>query len=192
MLVDDLPDVYMITDDDFETVEALVSKVEHQLKKGIKLVQLRIKKEKKEGYAFYANALLKLCHPYSAKLVLNHSLKSFPNLDCFGIHITSSELMETQNIPDEIRKKYTISCPVHNHQELAKAHELKLDFAILTAIRQSISHPGAPYIGWEESERLVKQSAIPLYAAGGMNINDLQKVKDLGFVGVASLGALWK
>jgi|GEM_PF-6420086 len=192
MLVNDLPDVYMITNDNFETADALISKVEHQLKKGIKLVQLRIKKQKKDSYEFYAGELLKTCNHYSAKLVLNHSLKSFPDLDCFGIHITSSELMETQNIPDEIRKKYTLSCPIHNHQELAKANELKLDFAILTAIRQSISHPGAPYIGWEESERLVKKSAIPLYAAGGMNISDLQKVKDRGFVGVASLGALWE
>jgi 8-oxo-dGTP diphosphatase len=192
MLVKELPDVYMITNDDFETAQALINKVEQQLKKGIKLVQLRIKKEKKESYESYAKELLKLCNQYDAKLVLNHNLKSFPNLDCFGIHITSNELMETQTIPDKIRKKYTISCPVHNHQELTKAHELKLDFAILTAIRQSISHPGAPYIGWEKSEKLVIESAIPLYAAGGMTVNDLQKVKDLGFVGVASLGALWK
>jgi len=186
-----LPDVYMITNDDFEDAETLVNKVEHQLKKGIKLVQLRIKNKKNDSYELYANALFKLCNKYSAKLILNHSLRSLPNLDCFGIHITSSELMETQSIPDEIRKKYTISCPVHNDQELDRANELKLDFAILTPIQQSISHPHVPYIGWKESEMLLKRSDIPLYAAGGMGINDLQQVKDLGFVGIACLGALW-
>lgn len=187
-----LPEIYMITNDDFDDVEMLLNKVEHQLKKGIKLVQLRIKKKKKDSYEFYANQLVKICDKHAAKLVLNHSLKSLPNLDCFGIHITSNELMETQNIPDGIRKKYQISSPVHNEQELARANELKLDFAILTPIQKSISYPHVPFIGWNESEMLLKKTDIPLYAAGGMNVNDLQKAKDLGFVGIACLGALWE
>jgi 8-oxo-dGTP diphosphatase len=186
-----LPEVYMITNDDFDDTETLINKVELQLKMGIKFVQLRIKKNKKDGYAFYANELFKLCNKYSAKLILNHSLKSFPNLDCFGVHITSNELMEIQSIPDELRKKYTVSSPIHNEQELERANQLKLDFAIMTPIQKSISHPHVPYIGWKESEMLLKKSDIPLYAAGGMSVNDLQKVKALGFVGIACLGSLW-
>jgi len=186
-----LPEIYMITNDDFEEVETLISKVEQQLKNGIRLVQLRIKKEKKDSFEFYADALLRKCNQYSAKLVLNHSLKSFLNLDCFGIHITSNELMETKNIPNEIRKKYKISSPVHNYQELERANKLKLDFAIVTPIQKSISHPRAPSIGWKESGMFLKKADLPLYAAGGMHIHDLQKAKDLGFVGIACLGALW-
>jgi 8-oxo-dGTP diphosphatase len=186
-----LPDVYMITSDDFDDAITLINKVEQQLKKGIRLVQLRIKNKKKDGYEFYANAVLNVCDRYSAKLVLNHSLKSFPNINCFGIHITSKELMETHDIPDEIRKKYILSCPVHNQQELIKAHELRLDFATLTPIQQSISYPDAPYIGWDEAAELIKKSDIPLYAAGGMQIGDVHKAKDLGFMGIASIGALW-
>jgi len=192
--------MYMITSDHFNDADMLISNVEYQLKKGIKLVQLRIKSKKRDNYEdnyedsyeFYANQLIRLCNQYSAKLVLNHSLKSFPNVDCFGIHITSSELMETQSIPDEIRKQYTISCPIHNYRELDQANELKLDFAILTPIQKSISHPDVPYIGWEQSATFLKRTDIPLYAAGGMTINDLSKAKELGFVGVACLGTLWR
>jgi len=46
MSVRDLPDVYMITNDDFEDVETLIKKVDHQLNQGIRLVQLRIKNKK--------------------------------------------------------------------------------------------------------------------------------------------------
>lgn len=191
MSVRDLPDVYMITNDDFEDVETLIKKVDHQLNQGIRLVQLRIKNKKDAGYDFYAKKLLDLCNRYSANLVLNHTIKSLPDVNCYGIHITSSELMETKSIPDAIREKYTISCPVHNYQELAKAHVLKLDFAILTPIQKSFSSPGAPFIGWDGAAKLFKETNIPLYAAGGMRINDLKKVKELGFVGIASMGSLW-
>ena len=191
MSVRDLPDVYMITNDDFEDVETLIKKIDHQLNQGIRLVQLRIKNKKDAGYDFYAKKLLDLCNRYSANLVLNHTIKSLPDVNCYGIHMTSSELMETKNIPDAIREKYTISCPVHNHQELAKANVLKLDFAILTPIQKSFSYPGAPFIGWDGAKKLLKETNIPLYAAGGMRVNDLKKVKELGFVGIASMGSLW-
>ena len=191
MSVRDLPDVYMITNDDFEDVETLIKKVDHQLNQGIRLVQLRIKKKKDAGYDFYAKKLLDLCNRYSANLVLNHTIKSFPDVNCYGIHMTSSELMETKSIPDAIREKYTISCPVHNDQELAQANALKLDFAILTPIQKSFSSPGAPFIGWDGAKKLLKETNIPLYAAGGMRVSDLNKVKELGFVGIASIGSLW-
>lgn len=191
MSVRNLPDVYMITNDDFDDVEILLKKVDHQLKQGVRLVQLRIKNKKDASYDFYAKKLLDLCQQYSAHLVLNHSIKSLPDINCYGIHITSNELMETKSIPDAIREKYTISCPVHNDQELAKANALKLDFAILTPIQKSFSYPAAPFIGWSEAEKLLKETNIPLYAAGGMQVNDLKKVKELGFVGIASMGALW-
>jgi thiamine monophosphate synthase len=46
MSVRDLTDVYMITNDDFNDVETLIKKVDHQLHQGIRLVQLRIKNKK--------------------------------------------------------------------------------------------------------------------------------------------------
>ena len=107
-----LPDVYMITNDDFDNVHTLRYKVESQLRRGIRLVQLRIKKQKAEPYEFYAKALAEICNRYSAKLVLNHSLKTVPDVDCFGIHMTSRELTDTRTIPDKLRNKFKISCPV--------------------------------------------------------------------------------
>lgn len=187
-----LPEVYMITHDDFDNVQTLKYKVESQLRRGVRLVQLRMKKTKAEPFEYYAKALVETCNKYSAKLVLNHRLRSLPDVDCFGIHITSHELMKTKNIPDEIRSKYKISSPIHNYHQLDRAIELNLDFAVLTPIQKSISHPDAMYIGWKNAECFPKKTDIPLYAAGGMGISDIEKAKNLGFVGIASLGALWR
>src|SRR5450830_683488 len=187
MLRNDLPDIYMITYDDFENVENLISKVETQLKKNIKLVQLRIKNEKSGHYALYADELFKLCNAYSARLVLNHPLNAIPKVDCFGVHITSEELMQTQGISDHIKNKYTVSCPVHNLQELDKANELGFDFAILSPIKKSITYPKIQPVGWKESEIFIKRANMPLYAAGGMGMTDLHQAKDSGFVGIACL-----
>jgi thiamine-phosphate pyrophosphorylase len=192
MLGKDLPDIYMITYDDFGNVETLVSKVEKQLKNNIKLVQLRIKNEQSENYARYADELFKLCNAYSARLVLNHPLNTIPKVDCFGVHMTSEALMQTQGIPGHIKNKYTVSCPVHNLQELDKANELGVDFAILTPIKKSITYPKVQAVGWTESEIFIKRAKMPLYAAGGMGMNDLHQAKDSGFVGIACLGTLWK
>jgi 8-oxo-dGTP diphosphatase len=69
--------------------------------------------------------------------------------------------------------------------ELAHAEQLGLDFVVLSPVKSTLSHPEAEPLGWQVFAEMSAKTTLPIYALGGMALNDLPVALSYGARGVA-------
>jgi 8-oxo-dGTP diphosphatase len=82
-----------------------------------------------------------------------------------------------------------VSC--HDAAELAHAVSIGADFALLSPVLPTLTHPGAATLGWETFSALAAASAIPVYGLGGLERADVARAQSHGAHGVALLRGAW-
>ena len=186
-----LPDSYLVTGG-FRGVDELLSRTRLALQSGIRLVQFRAHQLDSENYFYLANELYALCEKFSAMLLLNTKPENFRKYRAenfsHGIHLNHFEL-----------KKYhasssvdgMVAASVHNESELKLAEEKKIDFVVLSPVKQTTTHPDAHPLGWNYFTELCDITSLPVYALGGMQQNDIPVAQSHGAQGIAAIGAFW-
>jgi len=184
-----LPECYMITGADPLDKELFLSRLENSLIKGIRLVQLRAKLLPQAEFSILAKSALKLCRKYEARLLLNAAPGLAEDMDADGVHLTSQCLANLSERPLGRNRLVGVSC--HNSHDLQKASELELDFAVLSPVLATKSHPDALPLGWEQFSELIEAARLPVYALGGMQQNMISKAQSHGAQGIAGISGLW-
>lgn len=184
-----LPDKYLITPEpaDYSECEFL-QQLELSLQKGVKLVQLRSKKLNAEVLCTFAEKSKRVCHQYGAKILINSDVEVYRRCGLDGIHLNSGQLallIEREKSGDLI----AASC--HSWDDLKMAEDAGVDFAMLSPVKQTATHPGAEPIGWDVFSQTVMQCVLPVFALGGLESKDIAESKRNGAQGVAAIRGLW-
>jgi len=66
----------------------------------------------------------------------------------------------------------SISASTHNAYELHAAAVADCDFALLSPVFPTASHPDAPHLGVKVFRELAQQSPLPVVALGGINLEN--------------------
>ncbi|HKQ27694.1 MAG TPA: thiamine phosphate synthase, partial [Burkholderiales bacterium] len=104
-----------------------------------------------------------------------------------GIHFTAAELMDLDEKPRDL----LVAASCHDRAELERAMQLDLDFAVLGPVKETPSHPGRAAMGWKGFELLARGTSIPLYAIGGLTVQDLEQAWCAGAHGLAMIRGSW-
>ena len=185
---DTLPQIYLITGGLTDTKEQFLARLKKCLSDGIRLVQLRDNTLQPEQYKILAQESLQLCKQYDAKLILNTDLSSFDH-NADGTHLNSSRLMNCTNRPLDKTKLVSAAC--HDEKELQHAQNIGVDFATLSPVFSTISHPGANPLGWDMFSALAALVDIPIYALGGMEPRHIPTAQLYGAIGIATISSIW-
>lgn len=185
-----LPACYLITGS-FDSVADFGSRLQRALEQGIRLVQLRLKQDWLADNANVADDIVavasRLCRQYGALLMLNLPDGYAVTAQAAGIHIDSRKLQLLQQRPET--GWFSASC--HTLDDLQKAQRLGADFAVLSPVQYTRSHPDTRPLGWQRFAEMVRDAAMPVYALGGVSTEHLPQAYDSGAQGVAAIGALW-
>lgn len=184
-----LPPFYVISDVARFGPDGFAARLERVLAAGIRLVQLREPELPPQRLRACAQRLVPLCRRYGARLLLNADpeLAVFAGAD--GVHLNSRRLRALRARPLPADLWVATSC--HDLEELRQAEAIEADLAVLSPVRPTASHPGAPALGWERFGELCRAVALPVYALGGMTPGDLAAARAAGAHGVAMRGAAW-
>lgn len=120
------------------------------------------------------------------RLLLNHDIELASELG-IGVHLRAAQLRELSKRPLSLDAWVGASC--HDAEELELAASLGADFATLSPVRTTASHPGTVPLGWDQFERLVAAARLPVYALGGVTPADLATASTAGAQGVAGIRA---
>ena len=189
----DLPDRYLITGC-FSGPADFEQRLAAALENGIELVQLRLTHDwlaaSSEAQASEIIELCsRLCTGKGARLMFNVPAQlALPSSEA-GLHLNSRRLMNTSSRPGNAA---LVSASCHNRQELERAQTVGVDFAVLSPVKTTGSHPQAKALGWEAFHALVDEINLPVYALGGLSPDDLQRSWKSGGQGIAAISALWK
>ena len=186
-----LPDSYLVTGE-FSELDELLSRTRLALQSGVRLVQFRAHHLDSENYFYFAKELYALCEKFSARLLLNtkpenfhkHGAENFSH----GIHLNHFQL-EKYHAANSIDGM--VAASVHNKSELKLAEEKKIDFVVLSPVKQTTSHPDEHPLGWQHFTELCDITPLPVYALGGMQADDIPIAQSHGAQGIAAIGAFW-
>lgn len=102
-----------------------------------------------------------------------------------GVHLRAAQLHGLGARPLPSTRWVGASC--HDAEELERAAMIGVDFATLSPVRVTASHPGAPALGWERFAEFAHAARLPVYALGGVGPDDLERARAAGAQGVAGI-----
>jgi 8-oxo-dGTP diphosphatase len=102
-----------------------------------------------------------------------------------GLHMTSAMLATATARPTYLTALAWWGASCHSRAEIERANAIGCDYAVLGPVKPTPSHPGAPGIGWDAFREWKADSAIPVFAIGGMNADDKAASRAAGAHGVA-------
>ncbi|MGQ9426006.1 Nudix family hydrolase [Gilvimarinus sp. F26214L] len=185
-----LPDAMLISGALGDRDEFLM-RLEQALEKGIRLVLLRpaegMNRLAPEERAKLVEGALQMCTAYGARVILHQAIGD--EQEAQGLHLTAQGLMACDGRPTAPGQLCGASC--HTEEELLRAEQLDLDYALLSPVAQTATHPNQPPLGWERFAALVEAVNIPIYALGGLGMDNLSRAKEAGAQGVAAIRAFW-
>lgn len=172
-----LPECYFITPN--ETAN-LLELIQYQLKKGIKLIQLRQKNPQIENY----RKIVQLCHQFHCQCLINEDITLAIQIEADGIHLKSSQLFQTDL---KIPPHFLIGASCHTLLELKQAEKIATHFAVLSPIKKTTSHPFATPLGFEQFKNWVNEINLPVYGLGGLSMKDNPQIWQNGGQGIAGI-----
>ena len=183
-----LPPVYAITHLEKMGEALFIARLEHALKNGLKLIQVREKELAEAKLEKLAAKIVHRAHHYGARVLINGNEELARRIGTDGVHLPANMLMACNSRPTDMM--CGSSC--HNEQELEHAAKLGLDFVLLSPVHATQSHPDTPPLGWQKFTNLIAGYPLPVFALGGMLMGNLTTAWMHGAHGIAMQRAVWQ
>jgi 8-oxo-dGTP diphosphatase len=180
-----LPGHYPITPAQATPDEAVAGLLE-ALARGERLLQLRLPAQSLETVRHVAARVLSEVRRCGAHLLLNRDIEGALSLGAgVGVHLGSGQLRDMAERPLPWTSVVGASC--HDAEELALASRLGCDFATLSPVLPTASHPDAEPLGWPRFARLTQAASLPVYALGGLGPGDMAEARMHAGQGIAGI-----
>ena len=186
-----LPDRYLITPA-FAPSEsrALLDGIERACDAGFRLIQFRQPTWAPDEIARSAREANAICARRGAELLINASWILAERLGLAGVHVPARIAAALDMRPIARERWFAVSC--HDASELRHAERIGADFATLSPVAPTPSHPDVKPLGWHAFAACAAETAMPVYALGGMGADDVTAAQHHGSQGVAAIRAFWR
>lgn len=181
------PDCYLVTPQPGESDIEWLDELAGALANGVRRVQLRLPDVEASRRRCLIREAIDRCHDAESEVLINGDIGLAREFNV-GLHLRAAQLRDFIERP--IAAPFAASC--HDQAELKLAEEIGCDFVVLGPINPTPTHPDAEGIGWARFEYLRETTSLPVYAIGGVGLDDLEFSHRLGAQGVASIRGLWK
>ena len=178
-----LPDRYAILEGC--SYPQVIHNLNTMLDKQVKLLQVRLKSLPTSEIESVLNAILPICQQHQITVLINSDLP-FNGQKTAGLHLSSRALLACDRRPDNYE---WVAASCHNQEELKQAERIGADFVVLAPILPTATHPHAKPLGWENLQTLIEQVNLPVFALGGLSLQDIDRVIDVGGQGIAGISA---
>jgi 8-oxo-dGTP diphosphatase len=186
-----LPSHYLITPEPVSwNDKKFFYRLEQCLDSDISLMQLRAKNLSERDYCYCAERALTLCERYGAKLLVNATADIALSVGTHGVHLTSERLLACTERP--LNNNLWVAASCHSIAEIEQANHKEIDFIVLGSVRSTESHPEAQPLGWFEFFQHTETANCPVFALGGMKLEDRAIALAHGAQGIAAIRAFWK
>jgi 8-oxo-dGTP diphosphatase len=182
-----LPHLYAISNATELGTEVFLQRLQLALNNGLHLLQIREKSWERPALRELALRAVELAHASGARVLINGDIELAHEVGADGVQLTGAQLAACDARPDV--DLCAASC--HSAEELQHAADLVLDFALLSPVLPTKSHPGVAHLGWEAFAAMARNSSIPVYALGGLQMQDMEMAWQSGAHGIALLRQAW-
>lgn len=176
-----LPTRMAITMGEIDGSEHQLERLEAALKGGLRLIQIRDKIWPEAQRLSFAEAVCKRARQYGALVLINDSERIARQVGADGVHLSAAKLAECTVRPDFA----WVGASCHSTAEIKRSGELGLDYALLSPVLPTKTHPEAEGLGWDKFVEEIAGTTIPVFALGGMKNELLAPAQSHGAHGIA-------
>lgn len=83
-----------------------------------------------------------------------------------------------------------VTAACHSRRALQKAVDVGVDFALVSPVFPTCSHPGTASLGVQAFARLIRGAPVRVAALGGINLSTAKKLSNLNIAAIAAVSAL--
>jgi len=159
--------IYLVTHEKACLGKDFCACIEEAIKGGVKIVQLREKNISTKDFYEKALKVKEICKNYGALFIINDRLDIAQAVGADGVHLGQSD-MPIEKAREILKDKFLIGATARNVEEAKRAELL-----------------GADYI-----EKIVASVKIPVFAIGGININNVSSLKNIGLQGICAVSGI--
>lgn len=171
-----------------DDVQSFLPKLETALLRGTRLVQLREKQLQADAWRAFVDVATRLCKQHNAKVIVNGDIDLALELELDGVQLSARQLATLEQRP----QLEWVGASCHDENEIDRAIALGCDYALLSPVLPTATHPDAPGLGWERFAAIAIASPMPIFALGGMTPGLMQTAWRHGAHGVALLRGAWE
>jgi len=183
-----LPRMMAVTHASEIGVEQQLAVLDRALAQGVRCVQVREPAMHEVQRKAFALEVLRCCKARGAVTLLNGEPSQALALGMDGVHLSAEQLMRLTAKP----ALEWVGASCHTREELEHAATLDLDYAVLGAVKPTMSHPGRAAIGWTAFHDMTRDLSLPVLAIGGLSAADMIEAKQSGAHGIACIRAAWQ
>jgi len=182
--------LYLVTDRNQTAGRDLVWVLEQALDGGIRAVQLREKDLSGRDLFLLAERCQRLCQSYQAALFINDRVDVAIAVGAAGVQIGKPSIpVETARALLGSQKLIGVS--THTLEEAKAAEQNEADFILFGPVYFTASKAvyGSPQ-GLSALKTIVDNISLPVYAIGGITLENLEPTQNTGVRGVALISAI--
>ena len=151
------------------------------------MIQLRDKTSPADALKLLAENLRAALRPTGARLIVNGNIEVAEAVEADGAHLPERASIEQARA--RLGKTALIGYSAHSVDGLRRAEDAGADYAFLSPVFPTRSKPSAAPLGLKRFERAASQTALPVYALGGIQPDNARMCLEAGAFGVAALSA---
>jgi len=171
----------------FKSNDAMLSVLEQAMQGGVDAILLRETYLDSAKLLALAAKVRMLTNQYQAKLIIHSQADIAKAVGADGVHVNAASIPEIPNIRVYLGENALISASCHDDKELTQAETLGANFAFLSPVFPTQSHPGAECLGADKFLQLSKQVLMPVLALGGIEEKIMASLQGSG---VATMGGI--
>ena len=181
--------IYLVTDEKACLEKDFYICIEEAIKGGVEIVQLREKKISTKDFYEKALKVKEICKNYGALFIINDRLDIAQAVEADGVHLGQSD-MPIEEARKILKDKFLIGATARNIEEAKRAELLGADYIGSGAIFGTSTKDNAKKLEMEELKKIVASVKIPVFAIGGININNVGRLKNIGLQGICSVSGI--
>lgn len=184
--------LYAITDSkySFGNEALFLKQVKNTLAGGATILQLREKDLCEDIFFNRAKKVKSICRKFGVPLIINDNVNIAKKIDADGIHIGQEDAPITQ-AKKILGKSKIIGVSVFNVKEAIDAEKGGATYLGVGSIFKTSSKSDAKMVNWSTLKEICENVKIPVVAIGGINEDNILKLKGSGISGIALISAIF-
>jgi thiamine-phosphate pyrophosphorylase len=181
--------LYLLTDRKLSRGRSQVEVIESALAGGVDMIQYREKELSTEDFRETASKLLRITTEKGVPLIINDRVEVAAEIGADGVHVGQEDL-DCGKARQIVGEGKIIGVSAHNLKQALRAVEAGADYLGVGPIYQTetkeIDYPR----GLGLIEEIRRESPIPIFAIGGITVENVAEVISAGASGVAVISAI--
>ncbi len=182
--------LYAVTDRAWTKRQTLYEQLEAALRGGVTCVQLREKELSNEEFLKEAMSIKALCKNYNVPFFINDNVDVAVKCGADGIHVGQNDMIAS-DVRRLVGDNMMIGVSVHTVTEALEAVKCGADYLGVGAMFSTSTKLDAEILSMQTLYDICHSVKVPVVAIGGLNKENISKLKGSGINGVALVSAIF-